>query len=42
MIYTAVIECPDGSTYEQSYKDFDGLLELKWMLGPDYWIVEIY
>lgn len=42
MLYTAVIECPDGSTYEQDYKDFEGLLALREMLGDDYWIVAIY
>lgn len=42
MMYTAVIERPDGSTYEQDYKDFEDLLLLKQMLGNDYWIVDIY
>ena len=42
MNYTAVIECPDGTTYEQDYKDFEDLLLLKQMLGNDYWIVDIY
>lgn len=40
--YHAVIEDPDGITYTQEYADFDDLLDLKMMLGPDYWIVDIY
>ena len=40
--YTAVIERPDGSTYYQGYNDFDELRELALMLGPDYWIVDIF
>lgn len=40
--YTAVIEDPDGITYQQGFDDFDELLELKSMLGDEYWIVDIY
>lgn len=42
MGYTAIIECPDGSTFEQFYKDFEDLIELKECIGDDYWIVDIY
>lgn len=41
-VKTAVIERPDGSTYEQVYKEFEDLLSLKESLGDDYWIVDIY
>ena len=41
-MYTAIIEDPDGLTYEQSYKEFEDLVELANMLGKDYWIVDIY
>lgn len=38
-----VIERPDGSTYvQQLVNDFYSLIELKEMLGPSYWIVEIF
>ena len=40
--YIAVIENPDGITYEQPYNDFDDLIELKESLGKDYWIVDIF
>ena len=40
---TAVIECPDGTTYTQQIgDDFNDLQELKEMLGNEYWIVDIY
>ena len=39
----AVIERPDGSTYEQVYDGTpDGLKQLKDSIGDDYWIVSIY
>ena len=39
----AVIERPDGTTYTQQYDGTpDGLLELKRVIGDDYWIVDIY
>ena len=39
----AVIESPDGYTFEQSYSgEFEDLLELKKMLGRNYWICDIY
>lgn len=41
-IYTAVIEAPDGYTYTQQYDGIDGLIELISMIGPDYWIVDIF
>lgn len=42
MMY-AVIERPDGSTYIQAYDGTpDGLKDLKDMIGPDYWIVDIF
>ena len=41
-MYCAIIERPDGTTYEQLYGDFYDLLELKAMLGRGYWIVAIY
>ena len=38
-----VIERPDGSTYIQQVKDdFYSLVELAEMLGPRYWIVDIF
>lgn len=40
-MYIAVIERPDGSTYEQPYKDFEDLLALQKYLGDDYWIVDV-
>lgn len=40
--YIAVIECPDGTTYEQRFYDFYELLDLKKMLGAEYLIVSIY
>lgn len=40
--YTAVIERPDGSTYEQDYYQFEDLVYLASILGRDYWIVDIY
>lgn len=42
MNYTAVIERPDGTTYTQDFKEFEDLEILAQMLGPDYWIVDIY
>lgn len=39
----AVIECPDGTTYCQDINDdFYDLLDLKIMLGDDYWIVDLF
>lgn len=39
----AVIECPDGRTYEQIYDGTpEGLKELKESIGEVYWIVDIY
>lgn len=38
-MFTAVIETPDNTTYEQKFDDLD---ELKALLGPDYWIVQVY
>ena len=40
--YSCVIENPDGITYVQPYNDIDELIELKDMLGDDYWIVDIF
>lgn len=40
--YTAIIERPDGSTYEQRYKEFEDLVYLLRSLGKYYRIVEIY
>lgn len=40
--YYAVIECPDGSTYTQRYKEFEDLVYLASSLGKGYWIVDIY
>lgn len=42
MWYYAVIERRDGSTYVQRYKEFEDLIDLIFMLGPDYWIVDIF
>lgn len=39
-MYTAVIECPDGRTYEVSYDDFDWLRDTYG--HDDYWVVDIY
>ena len=42
MMY-AVIERPDGTTYTQAYDGTpEGLMELKRVIGDDYWIVDIY
>lgn len=38
-MYTAIIERPDGSTFEQVYDDLE---ELILILGDDYWVVDIY
>lgn len=40
--YTALIEDPEGRTYEQPYNEFEDLLYIISMLGDDYWIVDIY
>lgn len=40
--YIAVIERPDGSTYEQPFSDLYDLIELAGYLGDDYQIVSIY
>lgn len=43
MPYTAIIEGPDGHTYEQSYTDYFQLIELvEDIFGEDYRIVSIY
>ena len=40
--YYAIIERPDGSTYEQGYDDFYDLLDLIMFLGRKYRVVEVY
>lgn len=40
--YVAVIERPDGSTYEQRYKYFEDLIHLYYALGSGYRICEVY
>lgn len=40
--YVAIIEDPDGRTYEQPYDDFDDLIYLRKFLGDDYRIVGLY
>lgn len=42
LLYTAVIERPDGSTYLQDYKEFEDLIWLSNILGSDYLIVDIF
>lgn len=39
MLYTFVIERPDGSTYIQKAFDVWSLIEY---LGDDYWVVDIF
>lgn len=38
----AVIERPDGTTYVQLFEGLEGLKDLIEMLGPQYWIVDIF
>lgn len=38
----AVIERPEGTTYVQEFCGLEGLQDLIEMLGPDYWIVDIF
>lgn len=40
--YVALIESPDGYTYEQGYDEFEDLLDLIKMLGRGYLICDIY
>lgn len=40
--YVALIESPDGQTYEQGYNEFEDLLDLLEVLGTDYLICDIY
>lgn len=40
--YIAVIENPDGITYEQPYWDYLDLIDLIESLGPGYRIVCLY
>lgn len=40
--YVAVIEGPDGYTYEQPYTDYEYLVELLDALGEGYRIVCVY
>lgn len=43
MPYTAIVEGPDGITYEQSYTDYEQLIELvEIIFGDGYRIVTIY
>lgn len=40
--YCCKIERPDGSTYEQSYNEFEDLLYIRSIIGEDYLIVDVY
>lgn len=40
--FVAVIERLDGTTYEQPFYDFEDLLFLRDVLGPDYLIVDYF
>lgn len=42
MRYTAVIERDDGSTFYQTYNEFEDLLYFFCSLGPSYRIVDIF
>lgn len=42
MDYIAVVERPDGSTYEQPFREFEDLLELATYLGDEYRVVDVY
>ena len=40
--YTAVIEDPDGNTYEQPFWDYEDMCDTLNDLGPDYRLITVY